>query len=71
MNHYKRMKSSLGLELIDKGKQPPCLIDADQFGGRYLLMHFEKVFALTNLFFMDDWDSWKKYFTSLNSTIIS
>lgn len=64
----KRMKSSLGLKLIDKGKQPACLIDAYNLAEGIYLCISKNVAYNQTYFFMDDWDiSWKKYFTDLAS----
>ena len=62
----KRIDSTVGLKLIDHGKQPACLIDAENLAnGIYLCIIKQEAYNQT-YFFMDDWNiSWHQYFTDL------
>jgi nucleoside-diphosphate-sugar epimerase len=62
----KRMDTGLGLKLIDHGKQPGCLIDAENLAKGIFLCITKDASHNQTYFFMDDWDvSWKQYFTDL------
>lgn len=62
----KRMDTAIGLKLIDKGKQPACLLDAENLANGIFLCITKKEAQNQTYFFMDDWDvSWKQYFTDL------
>lgn len=61
----KRIDTPLGLKLIDNGKQPACLIDAENLANGIFLCITKDVAANQTYFFMDDWDAtWKQYFTT-------
>ncbi|MDB5226035.1 MAG: NAD-dependent epimerase/dehydratase [Bacteroidota bacterium] len=62
----KRIDTPLGLKLIDHGKHPACLIDAENLANGIFLCITKDIAANQTYFFMDDWDvSWKQYFTDL------
>ena len=62
----KRMDTKLGLKLIDHGKQPACLIDAENLANGIFLCMTKEAAHNQTFFFMDDWEvSWKQYFTDL------
>jgi nucleoside-diphosphate-sugar epimerase len=62
----KRMDNALGMKLIDHGKQPACLIDAENLANGIFLCITKKEAHNQTYFFADDWDvSWKQYFTDL------
>ncbi len=62
----KRIDTPVGLKLIDNGKHPACLIDAENLAnGIFLCIRNEAAHNQT-YFFTDDWDiSWKQYLTDL------
>lgn len=62
----KRMDTPVGLKLIDNGKQPACLLDAENLADGIFLCITNETARNQTYFFMDDWDiSWKQYFTDL------
>jgi nucleoside-diphosphate-sugar epimerase len=62
----KRIDTALGLKLIDNGKQPACLLDAENLATGIFLCITKEVAHNQIYFFMDDWNiSWKQYFTDL------
>lgn len=62
----KRIETSIGLKLIDNGKQPACLIDAESLAYGIFLCITKDIAKNQTYFFMDDWQvSWKTYFTDL------
>lgn len=62
----KRIDSTVGLKLIDHGKQPACLIDAENLANGISLCITKKAAHNQTYFFMDDWNiSWQQYFTDL------
>lgn len=62
----KRIDTAVGLKLIDNGKQPACLIDAENLANGIFLCITKEAARNQTYFFMDDWDvSWKQYFTDL------
>ncbi len=62
----KRMGSAVGLKLIDNGKQPACLLDAENLANGIFLCITKEIAHNQTYFFMDDWNiSWKQYFTDL------
>lgn len=62
----KRIDTAVGLKLIDGGKQPACLIDAENLANGIFLCITKKAAHNQTYFFMDDWDvTWKEYFTDL------
>ena len=62
----KRMDTKLGLKLIDDGKHPACLLDAENLANGIFLCMTKDIARNQTYFFMDDWNiSWKEYFTDL------
>jgi nucleoside-diphosphate-sugar epimerase len=62
----KRMDTTLGLKLIDDGKHPACLLDAENLANGIFLCMTKDIARNQTYFFMDDWNiSWKEYFTDL------
>jgi nucleoside-diphosphate-sugar epimerase len=62
----KRMDTNLGLKLIDNGKQPACLLDAENLANGIFLCITKDIAHNQIYFFMDDWNiTWKEYFTDL------
>lgn len=62
----KRMDTAFGLKLIDNGKQPACLLDAENLAYGIFLCMTKKIAHNQTYFFMDDWDvTWKQYFSDL------
>ncbi len=62
----KRIDTPIGLKLIDNGRQPACLIDAENLAHGIFLCITKNAAQNQTYFFMDDWDvSWKQYFTKL------
>ena len=62
----KRIDTFLGLKLIDNGKQPACLLDAENLANGIFLCMTKAIAKNQIYFFMDDWNiSWKQYFTDL------
>ncbi len=62
----KRMDTEIGLKLIDNGKQPACLIDAENLATGIYSCIINKNAWNQIYFFMDDWNiSWKQYFSDL------
>jgi len=62
----KRMDTALGMKLIDHGKQPACLIDAENLAQGIFLCITKPAAHNQTYFFADDWDvSWKQYFNDL------
>ncbi|HRH57576.1 MAG TPA: NAD-dependent epimerase/dehydratase family protein [Chitinophagales bacterium] len=62
----KRIDTALGLKLIDNGKQPACLLDAENLATGIFLCITKEIAKNQTYFFMDDWNiSWKQYFTDL------
>ena len=62
----KRIDTVLGLKLIDNGKHPACLIDAENLAEGIFLCITKEIAKNQIYFFMDDWDvSWRQYFTDL------
>lgn len=62
----RRMDTAIGLRLIDHGKQPACLIDAENLANGIFLCMTKEVARNQIYFFMDDWNiSWKQYFSDL------
>ena len=62
----KRIDTAVGLKLIDNGKQPACLLDAENLANGIFLCITKDAAHNQTYFFMDDWNiSWKQYFTDL------
>jgi nucleoside-diphosphate-sugar epimerase len=62
----KRLDTTVGLKLIDKGRHPACLIDAENLANGIYLCITNANAKNQTYFFMDDWDiSWKQYFNDL------
>ncbi|MCC6582522.1 MAG: NAD-dependent epimerase/dehydratase family protein [Chitinophagales bacterium] len=62
----KRIDTAVGLKLIDNGKHPACLLDAENLANGIFLCITKEAARNQTYFFMDDWDiSWKQYFTDL------
>ena len=62
----KRIDTPIGLRLIDNGKHPACLLDAENLANGIFLCITKKEAHNQIYFFMDDWNiSWKQYFTDL------
>jgi len=62
----KRIDTTVGLKLIDNGKQPACLLDAENLANGIFLCITKEAARNQTYFFMDDWNiSWKEYFTDL------
>ncbi len=62
----KRIDTAVGLKLIDNGKHPACLLDAENLANGIFLCITKETARNQTYFFMDDWDiSWKQYFTDL------
>ncbi len=62
----KRIDTPVGLKLIDDGKHPACLIDAENLANGLFLCITKEVAHNQTYFFTDDWDiSWKQYLTDL------
>jgi len=62
----KRIDNPIGLRLIDHGRQPACLIDAENLANGIFLCITKEAASNQTYFFMDDWDiSWKRYYTDL------
>ncbi len=64
----KRIDTAVGLKLIDNGKHPACLLDAENLATGIFLCITKDVARNQTYFFMDDWNiSWKEYFTDLTA----
>jgi 2-alkyl-3-oxoalkanoate reductase len=62
----KRIDTPVGLKLIDGGKHPACLLDAENLANGIFLCMTKEIARNQTYFFMDDWNiSWKEYFTDL------
>lgn len=62
----KRIDTPIGLRLIDKGKHPACLLDAENLANGIYLCITKEIAHNQTYFFMDDWNiTWKEYFTDL------
>jgi 2-alkyl-3-oxoalkanoate reductase len=62
----KRIDTAVGLKLIDNGKHPACLLDAENLANGIFLCITKDAAHNQTYFFMDDWNiSWKQYFTDL------
>ncbi len=62
----KRLDTAVGLKLIDNGRHPACLIDAENLAHGIFLCITTVAAKNQTYFFMDDWEvSWKQYFNDL------
>jgi nucleoside-diphosphate-sugar epimerase len=62
----KRIDTPVGLKLIEGGKHPACLIDAENLANGIFKCITHEAAHNQTYFFSDDWDiSWKQYLTDL------